>query len=106
MREGAPPSCSMLRCSVPSKSTPPTSRAARGRALPTRKCVVGTLVAMAALVHSVGASDPGRLPNSMVERTGPERPAAHHDRYPVVRLCLASLSAHEKSAPVQFMVGL
>jgi len=42
----------------------------------------------------------------MVERTGPERPAAHHDRYPVVRLCLASLSAHEKSAPVQFMVGL
>jgi hypothetical protein len=32
--------------------------------------------------------------------------AAHAERYPVVRLYLASLSAHEKSAPVQFMVGL
>jgi hypothetical protein len=32
--------------------------------------------------------------------------AAHRQRYPVVRLCLASLSAHGESAPGQFMVGL
>jgi hypothetical protein len=38
---------------------------------------------------------------------GEASPAAPDpERYPVVRLCLASLSAHGESAPGQFMVGL
>jgi len=32
--------------------------------------------------------------------------AGQRERYPVVRLCLASLSAHDESAPGQFVVGL
>jgi hypothetical protein len=47
--------------------------------------------------------------NFAVDRTAGSRSlaaAGHRGRYPVVRLCLASLSAHVESAPGQFMVGL
>ena len=36
----------------------------------------------------------------------PNYPDLDTSSYPVVRLCLASLSAHGESAPGQFMVGL
>jgi len=47
-----------------------------------------------------------RRRTSAYSRRRAGRAAADTRRYPVVRLCLASLSAHGESAPGQFMVGL
>ena len=47
--------------------------------------------------------------NSAVDRTAGSHTlaaAGQRGRYPVVRLCLVSLSAYGESAPGQFMVGL
>jgi hypothetical protein len=56
-----------------------------------------------------GASLTAGPANSAVDRTAGSHSlaaAGHRERYPVVRVCLASLSAHGESAPGQFMMGL
>jgi hypothetical protein len=47
----------------------------------------------------------GHSPDNKMNLTA-LRAARYLDGYPVVRLCLASFSAHDESAPGQFMVGL